>query len=173
LKNIILVSRERYENQDGKKAHSHFQTVRIFLVALVLLGSTLSCTLGNTSHWKVDGKAMEPNFSDGQFVQVESLEDLSSLKRGDVIIFEWNETTLLKRLIGLPGETVEIREGSIYIDGKVYDEPYEVSTAEYEREPIKLGEDDYYVLGDNRNDSRDSHQFGPITSEMIIGRVLP
>jgi signal peptidase I len=121
----------------------------------------------------MDGKSMEPNLNDGQTVEAESIEDLSSLQRGDIIIFEWEENSLLKRLVGLPGETIEIRQGSIIINGEVYNEPYDVIPPEYEREPIKLGQDEYYVLGDNRNDSRDSHNFGPITGEMIKGRVIP
>jgi len=121
----------------------------------------------------MDGHSMEPNLTDGQFVEAEPVEELSTLQRGDIVIFEWNRAPLLKRLIGLPGETIEIRQGSIIIDGEVYDEPYEVIAPEYAQEPIKLGEDEYYVLGDNRNDSRDSHNFGPITGEMIKERVNP
>jgi signal peptidase I len=121
----------------------------------------------------MDGKSMEPNLKDGQVVITEPVDDLSGLQRGDIIILDWNGNSLLKRLIGLPGETIEIRQGSILINGEVYSETYDVIQQEYEREPIKLGEDEYYILGDNRNDSRDSHQFGPITGDMIKARVIP
>jgi signal peptidase I len=117
------------------------------------------------------GNSMQPTFKDGQVIEVKSVDNISSLQRGDIIVFEWNGDSLIKRLVALPGETIEIRQGSIIIDGKEYDEPYDVISPDYEREPIQLGEDEYYVLGDNRNESRDSHNFGPITSEMIKERV--
>ncbi len=116
---------------------------------------------------------MEPNLKKGQIVVVEPVEDLSSLRRGDIILLEWNGNSLIKRLIGLPGETIEVHQGSILVNGTVYDEPYNVIKPKYEQGPVQLGKDEYYVLGDNRNDSRDSHQFGPITGEIIKGRVIP
>ena len=116
---------------------------------------------------------MEPNLKDGQIVVSEPIEEVSSLQRGDIIILEWNEESLMKRLIALPGESIEIRQGSILINGKVYDEPYDVIPPDYDLESAKLGVNEYFVLGDNRNESRDSHNFGPITGEMIKGRVLP
>jgi signal peptidase I len=128
---------------------------------------------GNTSRLKMAGKSMEPNFSDGQTIVAEPVEDIASLHRGDVIIFTQDGNLMIKRLIALPGETVEIHQGSIIINGEVYKEPYKVIPPTYEQEPLKLGEDEYYVLGDNRDESSDSHNFGPITGKMITKRVVP
>ncbi len=174
MKNIIA-SKRKYKNEVVGEACSRIQFIRLVLAVVLLLAGLVSCKLTNTSRWKVDSKSMEPNLKEGQFVVVEPVEDLSSLRRGDIILLEWNGNSLIKRLIGLPGETVEIRQGSILINGAVYDEPYDAIKPKYEQGPVKLGKDEYYVLGDNRNDSRDSHQsgFGPITSEMIKGRVVP
>ena len=168
-----MTLRRMYKTQVVGEPCSRLQSISLVLTVVLLLGGLVSCALSSTSQWRMDGKSMEPNLNDGQTVEAESIEDLSSLQRGDIIIFEWEENSLLKRLVGLPGETIEIRQGSIIINGEVYNEPYDVIPPEYEREPIKLGQDEYYVLGDNRNDSRDSHNFGPITGEMIKGRVIP
>jgi signal peptidase I len=168
-----MALKRKHKNQVVGEFCSRLQSISRVLTVVLLLGGLISCKLTNTSRLRIEGKGMEPNLKDGQIVTAQPVEDLSSLQRGDVIIFEWNGNSLIKRLIGLPGETLEIRQGSIIINGEVYDEPYEVMAPEYEQEPIELGQDEYYVLGDNRNDSRDSHQFGPITGEVIKGRVIP
>ena len=129
--------------------------------------------LGNTSRLKMAGNSMEPNVRDGQTVVAKKVEDVTSLHRGDIITFTQDGNLMIKRLIALPGETVEIRQGAIYIDGQVYDEPYEAIAPIYEQQTLQLGENEYYVLGDNRAESVDSHDFGPITSEVIQGRVIP
>lgn len=129
--------------------------------------------LGNTSRLRMAGNSMAPTFSDGQTILAEPVNNVSTLQRGDVIIFTQDGAMMIKRLIALPGETIEIRQGSILINGKVYDEPYKVIPANYEQEPLKLGADEYYVLGDNRNESSDSHNFGPVTGKTISKRVVP
>ncbi len=115
---------------------------------------------------------MEPTFSDGELVFVEQI-DPSKLQRGDVIVYEFNEETYLKRLIGLSNETIEIHDGKIYINDEIYDEPYTATQPSYEVSSLKLGDNEYYALGDNRDNSADSHVFGPILAEQIIGRVIP
>ncbi len=116
---------------------------------------------------------MEPNYSDGQIVDVDPVE-LEDLKRGDVILIEDdNGRMFLKRLIGLPSETIEIKNGQILINSAVLDEPYKASSPKYEEARLKLDEDEYYVLGDNRSNSADSHLWGPISGGQIKGRARP
>lgn len=103
--------------------------------------------------------------------------------RGDIVVFDpppgvvqacGAGGTYVKRLIGLPGETITIREGFVYVNGTKLDEPY----IEPERRgtdnsgPWKLGEDEYFMMGDNRNASCDSRRWGPISREQMIGPVL-
>jgi len=161
------------DNLSVRRLSSRSKVFSVFIIVIFLLSSLTSCKAGNTSRWKMDGNSMEPNLNDGQIVEAEPINDLSTLSRGDIIVFKWNDRLLLKRLIALPGEIIEIREGHIIIDGKIYDEPYKVALLEYKREPLKLGKNEYYLLGDNRNESADSHAFGPITGEMIEARVIP
>jgi signal peptidase I len=138
------------------------------LIVLIIAG----CASRNTSKWKITGEAMEPNFSDGEIVFVEQI-DPSKLQRGDVIVHEYNGATYLKRLIGLPNETIKIHDGKIYVNDEIYDEPYTTTQPSYEVSSLRLGDNEYYVLGDNRDNSADSHVFGPISSEQIIGRIIP
>ncbi len=121
------------------------------------------------------GFSMEPNFHDGQFVEVEAVS-VSELRRGDVIVFtrfKNDERQWLKRLIGLPGETVEIHSGKVLVNGKPLDEPYINISAESNYYPITLKSDEYFVLSDNRNNGSDSRGFGPIPGANIRGRVMP
>jgi len=105
---------------------------------------------------------------------------LHDVHRGDIVVFDAppgaataQVKDLIKRVIGLPGETVEGRNGSIFINGKPLDEPYlppDVRSRDFP--PAKVPPKDIWVLGDNRQDSRDSTFFGPITEKSIVGRAF-
>ena len=116
---------------------------------------------------------MEPTIKDGQTIFSEKISP-SDLRRGDIIYYEdpFGEGQV-DRLIGLPGETLEIKDGNIYIDNQILVEDYDASIPEYEIKPVALKKDEYFVLGDNRNKSRDSHVFGPIHPDKIKGRIIP
>jgi len=122
----------------------------------------------------VEGSSMEPNFQTGEWIIVSRLPYLlGAPQRGDVVVLDFEEPQedLIKRVIGLPGETVEIRDGLVYINGQPLEEPYINARPRYTEEPITLGADEYFVLGDNRNNSRDSHSFGAVTSDHLMGRA--
>ncbi len=113
---------------------------------------------------------MLPTIQDGDLLTIEEIP-AAQLQRGDLIVFKIDETRqYLKRLIGLPGETVEIRDGKVSINGKVLDEPYIKGPTEGDS-LLTLRADRYFVLGDNRSNSADSRQFGSIQGESILGRV--
>jgi signal peptidase I len=96
-------------------------------------------------------------------------------QRGDVIVFHYPEDPdrdFIKRIIGLPGEQVYIEAGQVYINGAPLEEPYIQKSFTYSsRHAWTLGPDEYFVLGDNRDNSDDSHDFGPIDRSTIIGRA--
>ena len=122
----------------------------------------------------VEGDSMQPNFETGEWIIVSRMDYLlGTPQRGDVVILDFPEPQedLIKRVVGLPGETVAIHDDHVYIDGVPIDEPYVNALPHYTQEPITLGPDQFYVLGDNRNNSRDSHYFGPIDRDKIIGRA--
>ena len=115
---------------------------------------------------------MEPNYSVGQIFTIEAINP-SELKRGDIVNYNSQGKQYLHRLIGLPNETVEIKDGKVFIDNKPLQEPYKVNPPSYVMQAIKLGENEYFVLGDNRDLTADSHIRGPIQGGDILGRAIP
>ena len=105
---------------------------------------------------------------------------LHEIHRGDIIVFERPEGVpdngikdLIKRVIGLPGETIESRDGRVYVDGKRLDEDYladGVTTVNLDRQTIP--DDHVFVMGDNRGNSEDSRVFGPISDDLVVGRAF-
>lgn len=131
---------------------------------------------------RVDGSSMEPTLTNGDNLWVDRLSYVfGEPERFDVIIFNYDEdTTYVKRIIGLPGETVRIdQNGNIYINEQLLKENYGMepilpSNLGRASQPVVLGEDEYFVLGDNRNDSSDSRwaDVGNVSKEDIIGKVI-
>ena len=133
----------------------------------------------------VSGDSMETTLSDGDNLIVDKISyRFKDPERFDIIVFPFHydyskETYYIKRIIGLPGETVHIDEdGTIYINGKTLKESYGNLIIEADRrgvaaEPVTLGDDEYFVLGDNRNNSSDSRMemVGNIKRSEIIGRA--
>ena len=118
---------------------------------------------------------MNPTLQNGEYVLVSRLSyKLNLPQRGDIIVFSYPVDTnqdLIKRVIGLPGETVSVRNSQVLINGVLLEEPY------IAQEPLYSGEwtvpnGQLFVLGDNRNDSKDSHQWGMLPVENIIGKAL-
>lgn len=124
--------------------------------------------------YEVEGQSMQPSFYDGDRLIASSIPYLlDDPQRGDVIILDRPAASedLLKRIIGLPGETVTIRDGRVFVNDVPLDEPYINAPPAYHN-TWTLGPDEYFVLGDNRNRSNDSHAFGPVTRAEIVARVL-
>lgn len=123
---------------------------------------------------RVKGESMTPNFEDGELILTEKVSyRFSTPKRGDVIVFKapgQNKVDYIKRIIGLPGDHLEINEGSIFINGKRLIEDYEIQVTESEVNLV-IGDNQYFVLGDNRSASSDSRVFGPIDKSAIEGRA--
>ena len=128
-----------------------------------------------TARFVVDGSSMEPNFHTGQLLVVNRLAyQYGTLRRGDVIVFRFPGNTAddyIKRIIGLPGETVSIEAGHIYVNGKLLEEPYLApDTLMYDGQWV-VPPDSYFVLGDNRAHSSDSRSWGMLEKGYIIGKA--
>jgi len=127
------------------------------------------------------GDSMKPVLKNGDVVLVNRvIYNATTPKRGDVIVFKPkgndNIHYYIKRVIGLPGETIEIKENNIYIDGEVLEEEYtttEISDAGYLKEAVVLDEDEYFVLGDDRSNSEDSRhaEVGNVKRKYIYGKA--
>jgi len=128
----------------------------------------------------VRGQSMDPNFENGDYLIIDEISyRFGTPQRGEVVVFRFpydNSQRFIKRIIGLPGETVEIENGEITIYSesglKLLDESDYLNVATQGNIRVELGENEYFVMGDNRDFSFDSRRFGPITKDNIIGRVV-
>jgi len=127
---------------------------------------------------KVEGTSMAPLLSDQERIFINKfVYRFEPIERGDVVVFWYpldRSKSFIKRVVGLPGETVEIRQGALYVDGKNIPEPY--VPAQYEDlsdfAPVRVPKDSYFVMGDHRISSNDSRVFGPVESRFIYGRAV-
>jgi signal peptidase I len=128
-----------------------------------------------TGQFRVEGDSMRPTFHSDQYVLVDRVSYwLGEPQRGDIIVFRYpyaNDKDFIKRVIGLPGETISIELGTVRINGVALEEAYIFGEATYSYSTV-LGEGQYFVLGDNRNNSNDSHTWGGLDAEYIIGRAV-
>ncbi len=133
----------------------------------------------------VKGASMEPNFYNHEYLIIDQLSyRFRQPARGEVVVFRYPRNPqeyFIKRIIALPGESIEIKEGDVYIYNQDYPqgflivEPYldeNYLSAYSSQEKIFLNDQEYYVLGDNRSSSMDSRSFGPLSDKFITGRVL-
>lgn len=125
-----------------------------------------------TLRYRVEGPSMQPTLADGDIVLLNRVAyQFSPPVRGDIVIVhrpDLSQQDLIKRVIGLPGETVEFRDGAILINGQLY----EAACAGCGDGVWVLDVESYFLLGDQREDSRDSRAFGPIARETLLGKVL-
>jgi len=124
---------------------------------------------------RVEGISMEPNYKDRSWNLVNRFVYLRhEPQRGDVVSIRLAgpHVMYMKRIIGLPGETVAFEDGRVLINGEVLDEPYEKSRCDWNCPPVKLGPDEYYVVGDNRTMPQELHTHGETPRSRIIGKLL-
>ena len=169
-----------------------FETV--ILALLIFLGLHSS-----VQHFQVDGSSMHPTLEEGDHVIVNKLVYLSfeprqlagllpfmeldedhplfpfhPPRRGEVVIFSFprdESRDFVKRVVGVPGDIVELRRGQVFVNGVEMDEPYIVQRGQSTMAPVYVEEDTFFVLGDNRRASNDSRDWGPVPSKNIIGRA--
>ncbi len=137
----------------------------VFIVFLVIIVRTYIAT-----PVRVDGNSMRKTLEDGDILL---LYKMAKFERNDIIVLDEKEDNeiIIKRIIALPGETIKIQNGKIYINDKEYNDEFAYGdTSDYEQ--VTLGENEYFILGDNRLISKDSRYFGTITEDEIIGKVV-
>jgi len=124
---------------------------------------------------RVDGFSMNPTLQNGEYILVNKMAyKTGKPQRGDIVVFMFPmnlEEDLIKRVIGLPGESVTVKDGIVSINGTPINEPY-INAAPFYNGEWQVPEGQLFVLGDNRNDSRDSHQWGLLPIENVIGRAV-
>jgi len=128
----------------------------------------------------VEGQSMEPNFENNNYLITEKVSyRLHAPQRGDIIIFHPpgdDEINYIKRVIGVPGDHIQIKSGSVLVNGKKISEPYlesdeQTLVGKSEFSDITLADNQFFLMGDNRNHSRDSREIGVVGKDRIISRI--
>jgi signal peptidase I len=155
--------------------------------ALVVVGAIVIAFLVKTflvQAFQIPSASMHPTLLEGDRVLVNKLSyDLHDVHRGDVVVFSRpagmsagpdDPDDLIKRVIGLPGDTIQTKDGDVYINGRVLEEPYleQGTVSDGIDVPVTIPEGEVWVMGDNRGDSQDSRVFGPIPADSIVGRAF-
>ena len=175
---IIDLDKEKVEEKEFSWAREILSTI-LYLLVVVGLTFLFVQFVGQRTH--VNGDSMNVTLEDGDNLIVDKLSyRFFDPDRYDIIVFPYQyqeKTYYIKRIIGMPGETVQIIDGMVYIDGEMLDESYGTEVMQYAgiaSEPVELGEQEYFVLGDNRNNSSDSRDpsVGIIMEDQIIGKAF-
>ena len=177
IANIPVLNQAPYSFTKGV---SYFwDTFKILIIALAII---VPVRMYVVQPFIVEGDSMVPNFHNGEYLIVDEISyRFSGPQRGQVVIFHPPNNPkeyYIKRIIGLPGETVELKDGNIYIYNsessqvfRLKEDAYLMNSDITEDLTVELKDDQYYVLGDNRYNSKDSRVFGPITLEEIRGKA--
>jgi len=157
-----------------------WETVKIVIISLAII---IPVRYYLIQPFFVRGASMMPNFDSGQYLVIDEISyRFEEPERGEVVVFKYPLDTsqyYIKRIVGLPGETVEIKDGQViiynqdYPQGMVLDESsyLAANTITWGETKIELSQDEYFVLGDNRQASSDSRRWGELAEKNIIGRV--
>lgn len=126
-----------------------------------------------TGRFRIEGSSMMPTMQEGEYILINKLAYwLDEPERGDIIVLHYPRDPtrdFIKRVIGLPGDKIVVRDQEVYVNGVRLDEPYINGAPRYSGE-WTVPEDNVFAFGDNRNNSQDSHSFGGIPLELIVGR---
>ncbi|MEZ4509066.1 MAG: signal peptidase I [Eubacteriales bacterium] len=165
---------EQYENMHGSRSYRNVEFL-LYIAVVVLVALAVRSFIAEPI--LVDGDSMVPTLLHRQEMLVEKMTYwVRDPARGDIVIcFYPGYTSCVKRVIGLPGETVEVKDGAIYIDGVPLDEsPYWSGVIVGDSAPVTVGKREVYVVGDNRSSSKDSRNpsVGPIPYAKVVGRVV-
>ncbi|MCA2002133.1 MAG: signal peptidase I [Chloroflexi bacterium] len=172
----------KQEVEDGRQPSApmeekiHWGRVLFDIIETLVLAAVLFLGINAVSaRVRVDGYSMLPTLEDGEFVLVSKVNyQIGDVQRGDIIVFHFPmdpEQELIKRVIGLPGDFVSVKDGAVSVNGVALVEPYIAASPAYTGE-WTVPQGHLFVLGDNRNDSSDSHSWGYLPFEKVVGKAV-
>ena len=177
-------SSQRHKTRDGDDRATHNVLAKEIIETVVLTLVIFLVIHFSVQPFRVDGPSMQPGLHTGELVFVNLLNyDFGSPKRGDIIVFHPPgvsdpSVNYVKRVIGVPGDSITVTSTSVYVDGQKLNEPYiypepagQIENPSGLVANLILGPDQYWVMGDHRLDSSDSRVFGPITRSEIVGKA--
>jgi len=164
------------ENEESSEKRSGAVRFLLDILETLILSVVLFAAINAVSaRIRVDGASMEPTLQSGEFVIVNKLAYvLGEPKVGDVIVFHFPrdpDQEYIKRVIGLPGDRISIKGGKVYVNGQLLEEHYIAAPPVYEA-TWDVPVDSLFVLGDNRNNSSDSHNWGPVPLDYVVGKAI-
>lgn len=172
----------RVSTQPKECGSQHMSGLKLIIIGAAVAASLVACGLQTKDSIVAHGTAMLPTIREGQRLNVERFDQDANIEakvaRGDIVMFWFPNDpskSYIKRLIGMPGETVEVREGAVFINGRKLDEPYIEATlnrASATEPPVYVKPHYYYVLGDNRDNSSDSRSWGLVPEKYIYAKVV-
>lgn len=165
---------EEEKQQETEKKGGTWEFIRSIVIALLIV---IPIRAWVAQPFIVQGNSMVPNFHNGEYLIIDEFSyHFRRPERGEVIVFRYPRQPsqfFIKRVIGLPGDKVEIKDGSVWINGSPFGEAYlPQSLATAPEASTILGVDEYFVLGDNREASSDSRVWGNLKDHFIVGRTL-
>ncbi|MFI5272980.1 MAG: signal peptidase I [Ktedonobacterales bacterium] len=174
---VVTPRREDYAYEDEQGEQRGMRLLREVLEVAILTLLLFIVVHVLVQNYQVDGPSMTPTLLNHQYILVDKAQYLfGKPQRGDIIVFEWPKDTsqdFVKRVIGLPGDTVRVdAAGNVTVDGTAISEPYVNDLTNLKPNTWTLGSNEYFVLGDNRGDSSDSRDWGPVPLKDVIGKAM-
>lgn len=159
----------------GQLAGSYGTLVRELIETLVLTALIFLGIRVVVQNFRIEGRSMYPTLSPDQYLLVNKLSYslFGEPQRGDIVVFEsWAaDKDFIKRIVGIPGDEIEIHDNAVHVNGVALEEPYLDQPTSDHIGPITLGPGEYYVMGDNRSNSSDSRAYGPLEGDKIVGKA--
>lgn len=140
------------------------------IVFLIILTAIIITRIFFFSPIRVNGTSMYPTLQDKEFMILNKISLKQGINRFDIVVVQENNKHIIKRVIGLPGESVMYKNDKLYINGKAVEDNYS-KTATNDFDNVVLGENEYFVMGDNRIVSKDSRVIGPVNIKNIKGKT--
>lgn len=162
--------------QEKRKTWQSFWSILLDLAETILLSVALFLGINAlTARVLVEGYSMRPTLDDGEYILVNKMSFRSTLPEyGDVVVFHFPispDQDFIKRVIALPGDTVDIRDGQVRVNDQLLEEPY-IAAAPHYVGTWQVPDENIFVLGDNRNNSSDSHSWGAVPMKNVIGKAI-